>query len=75
MWGGWKMNTRKIVDVISEKCKHAPDRVEDYHEALLDAVTEIIWKERQHVTQATQIQKEVTDSCEALGDFIDRNLK
>ena len=67
------MSTKRIINVIKEKCKEAPERAPDYHEALLDTVSEIIWAEYQHAIRATSIQKAITDSCEALGDYIHRN--
>lgn len=67
------MNAKKIINTIKEKCHEAPKRAADYHEALLDEVSDIIWAEHQHTIRATTIQKIVTDHCEALGDFILRN--
>lgn len=69
------MTTKRIIGVIKEKCQLASERVPDYHMALLDSVTDIIWDEYKHVIQATTIQKQVTDKCEALGDFIHRNTR
>jgi len=67
------MSTKRIINVIKGKCQEATERVPDYHEALLDAVSDIIWAEHQHAIRQTTIQKTVTDYCEALGDFIQRN--
>jgi len=67
------MNTRKIINVIREKCNEAPERAADYQKALLDTVADIIWAEHEHAIRATTIQKKVMDYCEALGDFIQRN--
>lgn len=67
------MSTKKIIDIIKEKCQQAPERVPDYRDALLDTVSDVIWAEHQHAIRATTIQKIVTDQCEALGDFIQRS--
>ena len=69
------MNTRKIVDVIKGKCHEASERAPDYHDALLDTVSDIVWAEYQHTIRATTIQQKVTDCCEVLGDYIQRNAK
>jgi fructose-1,6-bisphosphatase len=69
------MNTRKIIDVIKVKCQEAPERAPDYYDALLDTVSDIVWAEHQHTIRATTIQQKVTDYCEALGDYIQRNAK
>jgi fructose-1,6-bisphosphatase len=67
------MSTKRIINIIKEKCQQAPERAPDYHEVLLDVVTDIVWAEHQHAIRATTIQKLVTDQCEVLGDFIQRN--
>ena len=67
------MSTRRIINIIKEKCQQAPERAPDYRKVLLDTVSDIVWAEHQHSIQATRIQKIVTDNCEALGDFIQRN--
>lgn len=69
------MNKRKIIDTIKGKCHEAPERALDYHDALLETVSDIIWAEYQHTIKATTIQKTVTDCCEALGDYIQRNAR
>jgi hypothetical protein len=66
------MNTKKIIGVIKEKCKDAPQRTEDYHKALLDTVSDVVYAEYKHTIQKTTIEKDITDLCEALGDFIER---
>jgi hypothetical protein len=68
------MSTRKIINVMKLKCGEAPERAPDYHKALFEAVTDIVWAEHEHAIRATTIQKNVMDCCEALGDYIDRNL-
>ena len=67
------MSTKRIINVIKVKCHEAPERAPDYHKALFDTVSDVIWAEHQHAIRATTIQKTVTDLCEALGDFIQRN--
>ncbi len=67
------MSTKRIISIIKEKCQEAPERAPDYHKALLDTVSDIVWAEHQHSIRATTIQKIVTDQCEALGDFLQRN--
>jgi fructose-1,6-bisphosphatase len=69
------MNPKKLINTIETKCREAPERVPDYHEALLDAISDIVWAEHQHAIRATTIQKIVTDHCEALGDFIYRGTE
>ena len=69
------MNTRKIIDVIKQKCYEAPERAPEYKEALLDTVSDVVWSEYQHNIRATTIQQKVTDLCEALGDYIQRNTR
>lgn len=69
------MNTRKIINVIRDKCSEAPERATDYHKALLDTIADIVWAEHEHAIRATTIQKKITDYCEALGDFIQRNVQ
>ena len=64
------MDTRKIIDVIKQKCHEAPERAPDYHDELLDKVSDIVYAEYQHTIRATTIQQKVVDYCEALGDYI-----
>ena len=69
------MNTRKIIDVIKQKCNETPERAPDYHDAILDVVSDIVWADHQHTIRQTTIQQKVTECCEVLGDFIQRNTK
>lgn len=69
------MNTRKIIDVIKQKCHEAPERAPDYHDAILDVVSDIVWAEYQHTIRQTTIQQKVTECCEVLGDYIQRNTR
>jgi len=68
------MSTRRIINVMKIKCKEAPKRAPDYHKALFDAVSDIVWAEYQHAIRATTIQKTVTDCCESLGDYVQHSL-
>ena len=67
------MSTKKIIGIVLEKCAEAEERAPDYRKALLDTVSDIVWAEHLNSVRSTPIQKIVTDYCQALGDFIERN--
>ena len=69
------MNARRVIDTIKDSCREAPERAPDYHEALFDTVSDIVWAEYQHTIRATTIQQKVTDYCEVLGDYVQRNAE
>lgn len=63
---------RLLVEVIKQECRQAPERVSGYRQELLIAVGDILLAERQHAVRATQIQQQVEDLCERLGDYLAR---
>ena len=69
------MNPWKLISTFKEKCKEAPERAPDYHDALFDTLSDIIWKEYEHSIRSTNIQKTITEYCDALGEYIYRNTK
>ena len=69
------MNPNKLVKIFKEKCADAPKRVPDYHNALFETLSEIIWKEYEHSIRATNIQKSITEYCDALGEYVYQKSK
>ena len=65
-------NNQKIIAIICEEIEGIEKRCPGYHEALLDAVAEIISDERQHRVRGTNIQQKVNDKCNSVGQFLNK---
>ena len=62
----------KLISVIRGQLEKVPERAPEYRSALLETVADIIREEQQNQIRSTQIQRKVTDLCEALGEIIVR---
>jgi len=60
---------QKLMAVLRERVNDIVEgtRVPGYQRQLLEALSEIVFLEREHLEAATQIQKKVTDKAYALG--------
>jgi hypothetical protein len=65
-------NDQKVLSIIVEEIKSVEDRCTGYHEALLDAVGDIIRAEREHRARGTNIQQQVNDKCSSVGEYLNK---
>ena len=66
-------NDQKVIQIILEEMEGIEERCRGYHEALIDAVADIITAERQHRVRGTNIQQQVEDKCSSVGRFLHSN--
>lgn len=59
-----------VIDAIKRRCEDVEPRFEGYDGVLLNAVVEILSREREHRVAPTNVQKKVQDHLEVLGDQI-----
>lgn len=64
------LNERKVLDIIISECKTMEERCKGYQSELIDVIAEIITLERQHLVQATNIQKKINDKLNASGRLL-----
>ncbi len=64
------VNPKQLVETLKSQCNKIPERVPGYREALLDAVADVVYQEREHTIRALPIQQKVTDLCDGLGKFL-----
>ena len=67
------VDQRKLVSVMRSAVSMSVDRYDGYQEDLFDHLSQIIMLEREHLHQATQIQKKISDKIEALGKLITKH--
>lgn len=66
-------NDQKVIQIILEEMNAVEDRCEGYRDMLTDALTDIIASERQHRVKGTNIQQQVNEKCNAVGQFLAQN--
>lgn len=59
------LNDRKIISIILEQCKQVEQRCTGYREELINTIADIIEFERGHRVEATNIQKKISEKCNA----------
>ena len=62
----------KLLGVFREELAKVPERAPGYRDALFETISDIIREEQLNQIRSTQIQRKVTDLCEALGEIIVR---
>ena len=67
------LNQQKVLSIILNECKSIEERCNGYEEELINVIAEIILVEREHSIQGTNIQQQIDDKCETLGDFLAEN--
>lgn len=63
---------RRLIDALKQRCGEVPERVPGYREELLHQLADIMTAEREATIRKIPIQKNVTDCCDALGEFLAR---
>ena len=63
-------NDQKIVEIIFSQIDGAEERCEGYRDELKHAVAEIISAERGHRVARTNIDQQVADKINAVGNFL-----
>lgn len=69
------INDRKIISIILQESEKVESRCEGYHEAIIEGIGDIIAFEREHNVVATNVQKKITDKCNAIGRFLSEQLE
>jgi hypothetical protein len=64
------LNDRKIIQIILEECRQVQERCEGYREEVIEVISDIVEYERQHRVQPTNIQKKISDKCNAAARFL-----
>jgi hypothetical protein len=64
------LNDRKIIQIILDECRQVPERCEGYRDEVIEVISDIVDYERQHRVQPTNIQKKVSDKCNAAARFL-----
>ena len=65
-------NDQQVIRIIIEEIGSVEERCSGYHEALLDAVGDIIDAEREHRSRGTNIQQRVNDKCSSVGQYLNK---
>lgn len=66
------VNSLKVIGILYEELGEIEERCEGYREELIATLAEIIEAEQKHQVQGTNIQKQVENKCNAVGDFLAR---
>jgi hypothetical protein len=64
------LNDKKIISIILEQCADIEERCKGYREEIIEAITDILEYERGHRVSATNIQKKISDKCNAAARFL-----
>ena len=66
------VSQEKLLSVLREKVEEIDEssRVKNYKKSVFSTLAEIVVLERQHRQSAIQIQKRVSDQCQALGQYL-----
>lgn len=64
------LNERKIISIILEQASEIEERCPGYKKELIAVIAEIIEYERGHRVSATNIQKKISDKCNAVAHFL-----
>ena len=65
---------QKSLDIIIEECGKLEERCAGYRKELTASIAEIMVSESEHRVSSTNIQQQVKDKCEILGDFLFNNI-
>ena len=63
-------NERKVVEIILKEVLKVEQRCEGYSEVLSEAIVDILTAERLHRVKGTNIQQQVSEKCNAVGEFL-----
>ena len=61
---------KRTVTILLEQCTQAEERCDGYRDELIAAISDIIESERAHRVSRTDIQKRITDKCNAVAVFL-----
>jgi hypothetical protein len=64
------LNDKKMISIILQEANHIEDRCSGYREEIIEVIADILDNERQHRVQGTNIQKKISDKCNAAGRFL-----
>ena len=64
------LNDRKIISIILDQASGVEERCQGYRKELIAVIAEIIEYERGHRVSATNIQKKISDKCNAVAHFL-----
>ncbi len=64
------LNDSKVREIIREEVKSIEERCAGYRKVLAETLADIIALERQHQVQATNIQQQIGDKCNAAGRWL-----
>ncbi|WP_133512918.1 hypothetical protein [Candidatus Thiosymbion oneisti] len=64
------LNDRKISSIILEQCAGIEERCDGYKEEIIEVISEILTYEREHRVAVTNIQKKISDKCNAAARFL-----
>ena len=63
-------NDGKVGEIILGEVGRLEPRCEGYADVLTEAIVDILNAERLHRIKGTNIQQQVTDKCNAVGEFL-----
>jgi hypothetical protein len=64
------LTQKKTVSILLEQCGQVQSRCEGYREELIAAISDIIDYERAHRVSRSDIQKKISDKCNAVATFL-----
>lgn len=64
---------RALMETLRSEVEEIEEAYPGYRADLLDHLSQIVFLEREHQQRSTQIQKKVSDRCQALGQLLVRN--
>jgi hypothetical protein len=64
------LNDRKIVSIILEQSSEIEERCKGYRHELIEVISDILEYERGHRVSQTNIQKKISDKCNAAAKFL-----
>ena len=64
------LNDRKVIQIILAETHSTEERCTGYRKVLAETLADIIALERQHQVQATNIQQQIGDKCNAAGRWL-----
>ena len=67
------LDRKILIDVVNKKVSDREELYDGYHEELLSAVTDIIYKESLHQERATHITKEINEIIKIVGLIVLQN--
>jgi len=66
------LNERKIIEIILEECNSIEERCGGYKEEMFNVIVDIMQYEYAHRISRINIQKKITDKCNAAANFLVR---